>query len=204
MIDEPLIVPFSPAEAVARIARVLGIVRQNPQLATEASALTQLEGAQTDLLEAIADGHTEGLNSSLAQAQNALLELHAAFSERDAELQLLGFPTAAQLNDPFALAAPDEKSVVTTFTLNGKQVLTSIAIDRAPGATAYWLHVVRYWEEDGETQRIEDPVMERIEPLFARVRLPIGQQILRIKSRNPSTSQLSAEFTIEVPDLNLA
>jgi hypothetical protein len=116
-------------------------------------------------------------------------------------LQALGFPTGVQLSDPFALAAPDEKSVVATFTLNGKQVLTSLAFERAPGATAYWLHVVRTWEEDGETQRIEDPILESPAPLFARVRLPLGPQVLRLKSRNPSASRLSEEFTIEVPDL---
>jgi hypothetical protein len=203
-IDEPLIVPLTPAEALARVTRVLGALTRDGQSTAiaEKDTISLLQKAQLELTTSFTSDQISAISGALALAQSALSTLHAQLRKDDARLQALGFPTAVQLEDPHSLAAPDEKRVVATYTLNDKQVLTSLAFEHAPGATAYWLHVVRYWEENGQTQRIEDPILESPGPFFARVRLPVGPQILRLKSRNPSASKISEEFSIHVPDLN--
>lgn len=200
--DEPLIIPFSPADTLARLTQVIGALSRDAQSLSDASTRDALKRTQAQLLDAIAQNHTAQIAAALSAAQEALASAFEQVHNDDAKARQLGFPSSEQLRDPFAIAPPDEKTVVATFTLNGKQVLTSLAFLPCAGATAYWLHVVRYWEENGRTERIEDPVLESPVPLFKRVRLPIGQQILRLKSRNPSTSKVSEEFIIEVPDLN--
>jgi hypothetical protein len=201
MIDEPLIVPFSPGEALVRLAQVRGAVASDEELASQTHIVSTLHEVHAHLISALADGDAALTARAFANAQDALQLLYREVENDAARAQALGFPAKEQLADAFAIAPPDEKTVLTTFTLGGKQVLTSVAFARAAGATAYWLHVVRYWEEDGETQRIEDPILESPVPLFPRVRLPVGKQTLRLKSRNPSVSALSPEFTIEVPAL---
>lgn len=200
-LDEPLIVPTSPAEALTRLLLVRGILERDAQLAKELNVEDAIHTAQASLTAALVSGVASQIQGALAQSQDALSTLFAQLHEDNARLLALGFPTQEQLRDPFALATPNAQSVLSTFTLNGKQVLTSLAFDRVAGATAYWLHIVRYWENDEKAERIEDPVLESALPFFARVRLPVGTQTLRIKARNPSTSCLSEEFSIEVPDL---
>jgi hypothetical protein len=201
MIDEPLITPYNPGEAVVRIAQLTGALTASPQNAASGNHLAALDAAQAQLIRAVADASPEAIRSALATAQSAISAVYDEFSSHEALLQALGFPLPSQVADPYFIAAPDEKSVVATYTLRGKQVLTSLAFNYCPGATGYWLHNVRYWQEDGEVQRIEDPIISSNVPIFPRVRLPIGKQVLRLKSRNLSVSAISDEFEIEVPAL---
>ena len=200
MIDEPLIVPITPGEVLIRLAQVTHIIGVRPGLA-DASFTAALPHEQTRLLDALSKNDPAAIRAAQSTAQEALQALYRASEGSDDKLLALGFPTPAQLKEPTFIAAPDEKSISLTYTLCGKQVMTSLAFDRVAGATGYWLHVVRYWEEQGETQRIEDPILESAVPLFPRVRLAVGKQILRLKSRNLSVSAISNEFEIDVPQL---
>jgi hypothetical protein len=199
-LDEPLVLPTTPGETLMRLCQIRGALP--PAHAAFAPAI---EAARTALMQALESGAQEGGHESIAAkftaAQTLMIQLYNAVQGDDTARRVLGFPTPEQIADPCFIVAPDPKTVLTTFTLHGKQVLTSLAFDRALGATAYWLHIVRYWTENGKTQRTEDPSQQSPAPLFARLKLPVGPQILRLRSRNPSASAISEEFQIEVPAL---
>lgn len=195
-VNEPLVLPATPGEVWVRLSQVRGALPK-----AHGSFAPAIDEARTALMHSIESGARENIAAQFARAQKLLVEIYNAVQEDDATRRGLGFPTPSEISDSCYIAAPDPKSVFTTFTLNGKQVLTSLAFDRAVGATGYWLHVVRYWEENGETQRVEDPILSSAAPLFERVKFPVGTQILRLKARNTSVSAISEEFSIEVPAL---
>ena len=126
------------------------------------------------------------------------MEIYESAKEDAAALAALGFPAPALLADEMTIEPVDVSKVNVTYTICGRQVLASISFPRAANAKFYWLHEVRHFAANPE-ERVEDPILESHSPLFERVRLIPGKRILRIKSRNLSTSVLSEEFTIDVP-----
>lgn len=192
-IDEPLIVPYTPGEVLVRSSQVLGV------LATSKSPHSApLQAARQTLLEALENGDQPALAQALQTAQQQLVEIYESVKEDATALAALGFPAPATLADEMAIEPVDVSKVNVTYTISGKQVLASISFPRAANAKFYWLHEVRHFVANPE-ERVEDPILESHSPLFDRVRLIPGKRILRIKSRNLSTSVLSEEFTIDVP-----
>ena len=198
--DEPIIIPVTPGEILVRLSRLIGRLNDSAS-DTAAAQIESLQSVRAEVLNALEGGDESAIASTLASAQKQLASFYESFQNDEARCETFGVPSPGSVAEATALASVDIETVTATFSLSGKQVLTSIAFERAAGATAYWLHIVRYWDENGVTQRVEDPVLESLAPLFPRVRLPVGKQILRLKSRNLSVSALSPEFTIEVPDL---
>lgn len=195
-IDEPLIVPPTAGETILRLSRLIG------QLGGEASRhIEPLRAARADLLNAFEMADHEAIGSTLLAAQQRLWELYQAVSENEIECVALGFPTPGFSRDEMSIAPVDIATVTATFTLIGKQILTSLAFERAANATSYWLHEVRHFQ-DAPQERVEDAVIEKSSPLFDRLRLPSGPRVLRIKSRNLSAWVLSEEFTVHVPQLS--
>ena len=196
-IDEPLIVPPTTGEAVLRLSRLIG------HLNGESSRhIDSLRAARTELIGALETGDQSAIGSTLLLAQQKLLNVYESVREDDAQCIALGFPTQSFMRDEMAIAPVDIETVTATFTLIGKQILTSLAFARAANATSYWLHEVRHFQ-DAPEERVEDAVIEKSAPLFDRLRLPSGPRVLRIKSRNLSAWVLSEEFTIDVPHLSV-
>lgn len=192
-IDEPLIVPVTAGEVLVRSSQVLGVLATGDK----ARAAT-LQEARQALLTALESGNATALAVALQAVQQQLLEIYHAAQGDAAALSEFGFPAPELLGDEMSIGAVDVQKVSVTFTITGKQILTSLAFPRAFNAKFYWLHEVRHFV-DNPAERVEDPILESHFPLFERVRLVPGTRILRIKSRNLSTSALSEEFTIEVP-----
>lgn len=192
-IDEPLIVPYTPGEVLVRSSQVLGALSQgaHPNSAS-------LETARQALLTALESGDQASLAQALQTAQQQLLEIYESVKEDSEVLASLGFPSAALLADEMSIEPVDVSKVNVTYTITGKQVLASISFPRAANAKFYWLHEVRHFTAN-PAERVEDPILESHSPLFDRVRLVPGKRILRIKSRNLSTSAMSDEFTLDVP-----
>lgn len=217
MIDEPLVIPFSPGAALARLAQVEGVLSRHPEIAraiaakpsdmAESSELAlSLQEARHNLVQALVGGEHSVVQSTFADAQNQLLRCYEAACEPERwngssvtqtqALQNLGFPDP-QLRRDSHVEPIDVATVLTTYSKPQRQVMTTIAFNDAPGATAYWLSEIRVVR--GEDY--EDHLVENYAPVFPRVRLPIGKHRLRIESRNPHARAVSPEFTIDVPDL---
>ncbi len=195
-IDEPLIVPPTSGETILRLSRLIG------QLDGEASRFIEsLRAVRADLFNALEGGEQEAVGSTLLSAQQELWKLYQSVSEDEAQCVALGFPTVSFSRNEMAIAPVNVETVTATFTLIGKQILTSLSFERAANATSYWLHEVRHFQ-DNPQERVEDAVIEKSSPFFDRLRLPSGPRVLRIKSRNLSVWVLSDEFTIEVPYLS--
>lgn len=192
-IDEPLIVPVTPGEVLVRSSQVLGALA-----ADNTAHAIPLRTARQELLTALENGDTTATANALQAAQQQLLEIYNATREDSAALAALGFPAPQEIEDEMSIGTVDVQKVSVTHTIVGRQVLTSLAFPRAANAKFYWLHEVRHFVANPE-ERVEDPILESHFPLFERVRLVPGKRILRIKSRNLSTSAISEEFTIEVP-----
>lgn len=195
-IDEPLIVPPTSGETILRLSHLIG------QLDGAAGRhIEPLRAARADLLNALETADHAAVGSTLLAAQQRLWELYQAVSENQTMCAALGFPTPDFSRDEMSIAPVDTSTVTATFTLIGKQILTSISFERAANATSYWLHEVRHFQ-DALEERVEDAVIEKSAPLFDRLRLPSGPRVLRIKSRNLSAWVLSDEFTVNVPHLS--
>ena len=197
-IDEPAIVPFASGEVLVRLAQIIGALNHEAQS-------EPLQTAKANLLAAIESGGRGAVGSTLHAAQAELSGLYQTVKEDAEQCARLGFPVAEFVADEYSIAPIIIDSVTATFTITGKQILTSIAFERAANARFYWLHEVRHFPTHNPHQqaaeRVEDPVIESSAPFFDRLRLPSGPRVLRIKSRNLSTSVLSEEFTIHVPFL---
>lgn len=197
-IDELLIVPVTIGEALTEATRVLGVLAQQSTPVIEAQQIEALQAAQHALLAAIGGDEAPARAAALQGVQQQLAGLYDAIKNDEAARAAFGFPAPEFIEAANAVEVVDVQKVSVTFTLQGRQMLTSIAFPRAAGAKAYWLHEVRHFAAKPE-ERVEDPILESHFPLFDRVRLAPGTRILRIKSRNPSSSAISEEFTIEVP-----
>lgn len=227
MIDEPLVIPFSPGAALARLAQIEGVLARRPDIArafatdstkiasrgvskssagTESSELAlSLQEARHNLVQALGVENRVTVEATFAVAQNRLLRCYEAACEpgrwNDAETQAQAL-SALGFPDPqrrrdLLVDPVAVESVLTTYFKPQRQVLTTLAFTDAAGATAYWLSEIRVVR--GEDY--EDHLVENFAPVFARVRLPIGKHRLRIESRNPHARAVSPEFTIDVPDL---
>jgi len=195
-IDEPLIVPFTAAETIVRLSQLLA------HLDGEISRqIEPLRAARNELLSAVETGDQAAIKSTLYASQQQLVALYEAVKTDEAQCVALGFPTPAFLADAYSIAPVNVESVTATFTLTGKQILTTLSFERAANARWYWLHEVSHFQ-DKPDERVEEAVIQNSAPLFDRLRLPSGPRVLRIKARNLSTSVLSDEFTIHVPYLN--
>jgi hypothetical protein len=156
------------------------------------------------LIASLESGSIEGVAGALRAAQENLTTCYGhicTLDEAEALCEAVGFPPPGRVthNERF-IEAVDVATMHVTFTRFGKQTLANFAFRDAAGATAYWLHEVRYIDgERSEWARLEDPIMESYAPLFTRVRLPVGTRHFRIESRNPHENAISEEFTIEVP-----
>jgi hypothetical protein len=192
-IDEPLIVPVTPGEVLVRSSQVLGAL-----FAANSPHAAALQAARQELLAALEKGTPITRANALEAAQQQLLAIYNATKEDISTLAALGFPAPAEIEDEMNIGTVDVQNISVTHTIVGKQVHTSLAFPRAANAKFYWLHEVRYFAANPE-ERVEDPVLESHFPLFERVRMAPGKRILRIKARNLSTSAISEEFTIEVP-----
>jgi len=203
MPDEPLISPVTPGAALCRLSEVLGALARQNALSDWVEAL---RAARNELSGALEQGVPDGLANALRAAQEKLSACYShvcTLDEAAALCAVAGFPAPGKVA-PSArfIGSVDPSTVQVSFTCFGKQVLTSFAFRDAPGATAYWLHEVRYIDnERSEWARLEDPLVESYTPLFARVRLGAGTRHFRIEARNPHTSVISDEFTVEVPSL---
>jgi len=194
-IDEPLIVPLTAGETIVRLSQLSAALDGDISRQIES-----LQAARTELLNALESGDQGFVKSTLYAAQQQLASLYETIKEDEAHCVALGFPTPHFLGDEMAIAPVNVETVTATFTLTGKQILTSLSFERAANAKSYWLHEVRHFQ-DNPQERVEDAVIENSAPLFDRLRLPSGPRVLRIKSRNLSAWVLSDEFTIEVPHL---
>ncbi|MDQ3812337.1 MAG: hypothetical protein M3347_00130 [Armatimonadota bacterium] len=198
MIDEPLIVPLSPGAALVRLAQVKGAIQRHaavtPLFAPDAPA--RLQKTRDDLLAMLEADDRAGVEGALRIAQNDLRQLYETLCQEatataDA-FTALGFPPPRQ-----GLQPVDVSTVIATFSMPVRQVLTTLSFQDAGGATAYWLREVRTLHG----QPIEDPIVENYAPIFMRLRLSIGPHIFRIESRNAGEFTISDQFTIEVPSL---
>lgn len=194
-IDEPLIVPLTPGETLVRLSQLAAHLDGDISRQIE-----PLRAARTELLNALEVDDQAAVKSTLYEAQQQLASLYEAVKDDETQCTTLGFPLPRFIDDALAIAAVDVATVTATFSLTGKQILTSLSFERAANAKSYWLHEVRHFQDSPE-ERVEDAVIENSAPLFDRLRLPSGPRVLRIKSRNPSAFVLSEEFTIEVPYL---
>ena len=192
-LDEPLVVPFTSGEVLVRLAQIIGTLERN-----SSAQLQSFQNAQTELLQAIKSGDHAATGSTLRRAQDELFGLYQSIQNDPQQCEKFGFPTADFIADEYSLGAVNVQTVTATFVLTGKQVLTSIAFERAANARFYWLHEVRHFA-DNPSERVEDPIIETSTPFFDRLRLAPGPRVLRIKARNLSTFALSDEFTVDVP-----
>jgi hypothetical protein len=202
MIDEPLIVPVSPGAALVRLTEVGGALQRRADIARALpeDALQQLQSTRGDLLAAIESGARGAIEETLRAAQNHLRLLYEAAcqpglwsaDEAPSVYAALGFP------DPLrnGLQTVDVGTVLATFSMPRRQVLTTLSFRDAPGATAYWLREIRVING----LEVEDPTVSSYAPVFMRQRMPSGGHRLRIESRDASTFKISAEFEITVPD----
>ncbi len=202
MIDEPLVIPISPDAALMRLAQVGGALERHPHIAgaLPAETMSQLQASRDTLMQALAGADRAATESALRNAQDHLRHLYEAvsrpglWSEEQAEAvyRALKFPDS--LNR--AVQPVDATSVLATFSCPQRQVLTALCFEAAPGAIGYWLREIRLIA--GE--EVEDPLVECDGPFFRRVRLSVGPHRLRIESRDVSSTALSDEFQIEVPN----
>ncbi len=192
-IDEPLIVPVTPGEILVRSSQVLGGLPES-----NAAHTAPLQAARQELLIALEKGDATATANTLQTAQQLLLEIYEANREDTSTLAALGFPAPSEIEDEMSIGTVDIRQISVTHTIVGRQVHTSLAFPRAANAKFYWLHEVRYFVDNPE-ERVEDPLVQSQFPLFQRVRFIPGKKILRIRSRNLSTSAITEEFTIEVP-----
>jgi hypothetical protein len=202
MNDEPLVVPVSPGSALVRLAQVGGALQRHDNIARALpdDALHQLHSRRGELLAAIESGERGAIEDTFRAAQNHLRRLYEAVSqpglwsadEAPAVYAALGFP------DPLrnGLHAVDVSSVLVTFSMPHRQVLTTLSFQDAPGATAYWLREIRVING----LEVEDPTVSSYAPIFTRQRMPSGPHRLRIESRDNSTYRISEEFEIIVPE----
>lgn len=174
---------------------------ETDQPATIASALRAAQNCLCQLYETLGQ-----LSPNLAPTLPASAEDEAGLTAHGASpngmasvaqptslYSALGFPDPAQT----AVQTVDIQSVLATFSKPVRQVLTTLAFQDAPRATAYWLVEVRFLR--GE--RLEDYLIETSAPLFPRLRLPLGPHTFRIESRNSQHFTISDDFTVEVPAL---
>lgn len=207
MTDEPLIRPVSPGSALVRLSQVYGALHRSPDLAATvpADAATRLQQRRDALLRALESGDYAAVAGALHEAQDTLHQLYRALADSPAQPEsqakatlytALGFPDPQEPS----LQPVDVRSVVATHSLAHHQVVTALAFAPAPGATAYWVHEIRAINDEP----VQDALLESGAPVFTRIRLPIGPHLLRLESRNASTSVFSEAFTIEVPDLRSA
>ena len=203
MSDEPLICPVTPGTALCRLSEVAGALERHFAPPEWPGTLRQARGALETALET---GETERVAGALHAAQGKLSACYDAVCALDDAAPLcaaLGFPAPgkASFKERF-VAAVDVATLQVTYTRFGKQVLTNFSFRDAQGATAYWLHEIRYIDGDrSEWARLEDAILESYSPQFTRVRMGAGTRHFVIESRNPHTSAYSAEFTLEVPSL---
>lgn len=197
-IDEPIIVPVTIGEVLTRIARVLGALSRLQGAGFDSENASSLQNSRDALQAALESGDHVAIASTLEKAQVQLQETFDCHKDDARVCSALGFPTPEVLAQSDTVAPIDVATVLATFTTQGKQMLVSIAFERAENAKSYWLHEVRHFSAD-PSERVEDAILECHAPLFDRVRLAPGTRILRVKSRNLSTSTLSEEFTVEVP-----
>jgi hypothetical protein len=193
-IDEPMIVPPTVGETLETTTRVLGALSRG-EAVTLSAVLREL---RQELLSAIESDDTAQIGSTLRAAQGELAAIYESVQDNPAACAALGFPSPEFLSDPLNVGVVDVSKVYVTFTLQEKQMLTSLAFPRAANAKFYWLHEVRHFAENPD-ERVEDPILQSHVPLFDRVRLAPGMRILRIKTRNLSGWEVSEEFTVEVP-----
>lgn len=204
MIDEPLVVPATPGACLARLAQIEGALHRHAPIAhliaPESDAALPLKTAREELTRALGEGF-EAVRPAFESAQNTLRRLYETacrpglFPPEDAPawFAALGLP------DPLEKRVQpiDVTTVLATHFMPQRQVMTTIAFEHAPGATHYWLRETRFLR--GE--RLEDFMVEAQQPIFARLRLPVGAHIFQVQSRDSSHHAMSEEFSVDVPQL---
>lgn len=203
MSDEPLICPVAPGAALCRLSEVAGALERQAALPEWPETL---RAARVDLENALESGESARVTDALHAAQEKLSACYdalCALLDAAPLCAAIGFPAPgkAGLRERF-VEAIDVTTIQVTYTRFGKQVLANFSFRDAQGATAYWLHEVRFIDgERSEWARLEDAVVESYSPVFTRVRMGSGTRHFIIESRNPHKSALSQEFTLEVPEL---
>jgi hypothetical protein len=197
-IDEAMIVPPTVGETLETATRIVGALSRSELNGEEEGQAAVLRDLRQELLNAVESDDAAQVGSTLRALQSELAAVYESVQDNAPACAALGLPTPEFLSDPLNVGVVDVKKVIPTFTLQGKQLLTSLAFPRAANAKFYWLHEVRYFEDNPE-ERVEDPILQSHVPLFDRVRLAPGTRILRIKTRNLSGWAISEEFTVEVP-----
>ncbi len=202
MSDEPLICPVTPGAALCRLSEVTGALERQSVLPEWPESL---RAARLALENALESGETERVTSALHAAQEKLTVCYDAVCALPAAAPLcaaVGFPSPGNSFKERHVEAVDVATIQVTYTRFGKQVLANFSFRDAQGATAYWLHEVRFIDgERCEWARLEDAVTESYSPVFTRVRMGGGTRYFIIESRNPHKSAFTQEFTLEVPSL---
>lgn len=199
--EDPLINPYSPGEALARIARLRGVLAREAWIAgaLPADSTDSLQQAFEKLTGALESGDGDAVEEANAAAGDSLQKLYDAACAPDLwnGKTAMAFQELA-FSDPTAespLAAVDTSTVVVTHCQPERQVMTSISFEHAPGAKAYRLLTTRFIE--GED--VHDDTITSLSPVFRRMRVPAGTHRMRIEARDHSGTAMSEEFTIEVP-----
>lgn len=204
--DEPTLAPPSPGAAIVRLSQVLGELRQGKANLVPKDELVpewskKIEESRADLLQAVEQ--RQDIGAAFSGAQTTLRGFYAALVESQPDatmlpalLKVFGFPDPFRSVDDWVHPV-DVDSVVLSHFMPERQVFSSFSFDEAPGATAYWLWEVRFFED----QRLEDAIVENYAPQFSRIRLPVGEHSFFIESRNRHRSVRSAEFQVTIPQL---
>ena len=202
--DEPLVAPVTAGGAVRRLSEAAGVLTRRGVLTNWSQRLRERREA---LIAALETGSGPQVTVELQAARDCLFALYGEVSALDEGEELcaaLGFPAPDAIQASKRFVQPvDLDSMVVTFSRCGKQVMANFDFREAPGATAYWLHEVRYIDgERSEWSRLEDDLYESCSPMFHRLRLAPGMHYFRIMARNPQSSAMTDEFPVDVPALN--
>ena len=200
--EDPLVNPYSPGEALARLARLRGVLAREAWIASAlpADSDAALKEAFDKVTGALESGDVEVLEAANASAAASLQKLYDAVC-RPNLWDGQGGCAFAELafSDPAAdslLCPVDVSTIVATHSQPERQVMTSISFEHAPGAKAYRLLTTRFIEDED----VHDDTITSLSPVFRRMRIPAGTHRLRIEARDHSGTAMSDEFTIVVPE----
>ena len=202
MTEEPLVTPYTPGALLERLAFLRGTLKRHADIAAALPDTTSqhLREAADAIELALESGDGAIVQKALLTAQNYLRQLHETVSQPGLwpEERVSGVFQDLRFPDPLnkEVAAVDIKTVLVTYSMPRRQMLTTLAFEHAPGAVGYRLRETRFI--NGED--VEDEMIASLTPIFRRVRIPAGEHRLCIESRDDSGIALSEEFTITVPE----
>ncbi|MDF2441776.1 MAG: hypothetical protein JWN98_2760 [Abditibacteriota bacterium] len=229
MIDEPLVIPFSPGAALVRLAQIEGVLQRHSDIArafsSEATSRGSFEAsdqandraetlelghslqeARQNLMQAIISGEHAVVATTFAAAQQRLLTCYEAACE---PIRWEGSAlTQAEALSLLGFSNPQQRRESLVDAVDTRSILVTYSKPQRQVLTTIAFNdaagATAYWLNETRVvagEDYEDALIENYAPVFARVRLPIGPHRLRIESRNPHARAVSPEFTIEVPNL---